>query len=91
MPGLITLYVVACLPEALGIGFAVRELRETSERLQSYKMSPRVIDLGAAQSTEMGCRSAQSGALRARPAGVRTPRARQWPRTSPAELLAESS
>jgi hypothetical protein len=52
MPGLITLYVVAGLLEALGIGFSVLELRNTGKRLQSYKMSPRVINLRAAQWTE---------------------------------------
>jgi len=51
MPGLITVYVVAGLLEALGIGLAVLELRDASKRLQSYETSPRVIDLRAAQWT----------------------------------------
>lgn len=51
MPGLIALYVVAGLLEALGILLSVLELRDARTRLQSYKTSPRVIHVRTIQTT----------------------------------------
>jgi CBS domain-containing protein len=74
MPGLITLYGIAFVLEALGTGLVVLDLSDARRRLQSYNSSPSVVDLRAAQGTALPLTTIVVVDDAGRPAGVVTGR-----------------